>query len=342
MNSITNGAPKLKLLDQVRAAVRYKHFALSTERAYTHWVRMFIKFHALRHPKDMGVLEVEAFLSHLANVRNVSPSTHRQALSALLFLYTEVLKVNLPWMQEIGRPKPTQRLPVVLTVDEVMRLLAHLDGVHRLLAQLLYGTGMRILEVLRLRIKDIDFEHGAIVVREGKGNKDRVVMLPSTMREPLQAQLERARVLWSLDRADAVAGVELPHALAQKYPRAGESWGWFWALPQAALSVDPRSGVRRRHHYFAETFRRAMSRAVKAVGIVKPASPHTLRHSFATHLLQQGADIRTVQALLGHADVSTTMIYTHVINVAGGAMSPLDRLATVQVAKPLARGEIPF
>lgn len=334
--------PEPKLLDQLRAAVRYKHFALSTERAYTHWSRAFIKFHGLRHPRDMGVVEVEAFLSHLANVRQVSPSTHRQALSALLFLYTEVLKVNLPWMKEIGRAKPSQRLPVVLTTDEVLRLLAHLDGVQHLLAQLLYGTGMRILEALRLRVQDVDFEHGAIIVREGKGSKDRVVMLPATLREPLQAQLERAKSLWTLDRTDAVTGVELPYALAAKYPRAGESWGWFWVFPQAALSVDPRSGVRRRHHYFAETFRRAMSRAVKAVGIIKPASPHTLRHSFATHLLQQGADIRTVQTLLGHADVSTTMIYTHVINVAGGAMSPLDRLATVPINRTLKKGEIPF
>lgn len=277
-------------------------------------------------PCEMLATEVAAFFTHLATVRMVSPSTHKQTLAAILFLYREVLRVDLPWMGEIGRPRPTQRLPVVLTADEVRRTLAALEGTHALLAQLLYGTGLRVMEGLRLRVKDVDFEHGAIVVREAKGSKDRVVMLPTALRVSLQAQLARAHQLWTQDRADGVPGVELPHALATKYPRAPESWAWFWVFPQAALSLDPRSGVRRRHHGYADTFRRALARALRAAGVTKPASPHTLRHCFATHLLQQGADIPTVQELLGHADVGTTMVYTHVLKVAGGVPSPLDSL----------------
>lgn len=325
MNSVTATPPKL--LDQLRAAVRYKHYALSTEKAYVHWARAFIRFHGVRHPREMAAAEVEAFLSYLANVRHVSASTHRQALSALLFLYVQVLKLDLPWLQEIGYPKPVQRLPAVLTMDEVQRTLLGMDGVHRLVAQLLYGTGMCVMEALRLRVKDVDFEHGAIVVREAKGGKDRVVMLPATLREPMQAQLNTARALWAQDRQDNIAGIELPHALAAKYPRADQSWAWFWVFPQARLAKDRRSGVLRRHHLYVETFRRAMARALRAAGVTKPASPHTLRHSFATHLLQRGTDIRTVQELLGHADVSITMIYTHVLKVAGGVQSPLDALA---------------
>lgn len=237
-----------------------------------------------------------------------------------------MLKVDLPWLAEIGRPRAVRRLPVVLTSDEVRRSFTGLDGSALLLAQVLYGTGMRVMEGLRLRVKDVDFDHGAIVVREAKGGKDRVVMLPASLREPLRAQLARVHALWAQDRADGMPGVELPHALAAKYPHAGESWAWFWVFPQAVLSTDPRSGVRRRHHGYADTFRRQLNRAMRAAGITKPASPHTLRHSFATHLLQRGADIRTVQELLGHADVSTTMVYTHVLKVAGGVPSPLDTL----------------
>jgi len=232
----------------------------------------------------------------------------------------------LPWLREIGRPQVPQRLPCVLTADEVRRTLLQLEGVHRLLAQLLYGTGMRIMEALRLRIKDVDFEHGAIVVRQGKGDKDRVVMLPASLRDTLRLQMEHAHQVWSQDRADSVPGVELPYALARKYPRAPESWARFWVFPQATLARDPRSGVVRRHHVYPETLRRALARALRSAGVTKPASPHTLRHSFATHLLQRGADIRTVQELLGHADVSTTMVHTHVLKVAGGVVSPLDTL----------------
>ena len=323
-----------RLLDLVRAAARYRHFALSTEKLYVHWVRAYVKFHGLRHPREMGVAEVEAYLSHLAGERRVSASTHRQALSALLFLYREVLKVDLPWMSEIGRPQVSQRIPSVLTTDEISRTFLHMDGLTLLVAQLLCGTGMRILEALRLRVKDIDFERNLIVVREAKGGKDRVVMLPLTLRDALAAQVEKATAIWQLDRNENREGVELPHALAVKYPRAPMSLAWHWVFPQATLSIDPRSGVRRRHHFYDDTFRRAFSTALKRAGVTKPASPHTLRHSFATHLLQSGADIRTVQTLLGHADVATTMIYTHVARLPTGAVSPLDRM----IAAPARNG----
>ncbi|MFO1344466.1 integron integrase [Casimicrobium huifangae] len=325
---------KPRLLTLVRERVRFHHFALSTEKVYVHWIKAFIRFHGLRHPESMGRNEVEAFLTHLASERQVAASTHRQALSALLFLYREVLRIDLPWMSEIGRPRTTQRLPEVLTVDEVARTLAQLQGEHATLARLLYGTGMRILEGMRLRTKDVDFDRGAIIVRDGKGGKDRVVMLPQSLRQALQQQLRLGHALWEADRTAQVPGVELPHALAQKYPRAGESWGWFWVFPQAALSTDSRTGVRRRHHAYPQTFRRALTLALRAAGVTKPATVHTLRHSFATHLLQGGADIRTVQTLLGHSDVSTTMIYTHVLKVAGGVRSPLDSLAVMPPRAP--------
>jgi integron integrase len=284
----------------------------------------------------MGSAEVEAFLTHLAAVRGLSVSSHRQALSALLFLYGKVLGRQLPWMDEIGRPVPKRRLPVVLSVDEVAAVLQGLDGVHGLLARLLYGTGLRIEEALQLRVKDLDFANQAIVVRSGKGGKDRAVMLPRSLAPALRLHLaQRPRALWSADRAAGCAGVQLPDALARKYPRAGCSWAWFWVFAQQRLSADSRSGVVRRHHLYPETFQRAFKRAVQAAGIAKPATPHTLRHCFATHLLQSGADIRTVQSLLGHVDVSTTMIYTHVLKVGGlGARSPLDGLALGVIGDP--------
>jgi integron integrase len=326
MNSITTSSQPPKLLDLLRREIRYRHYALSTEKAYAHWVRFFVKFHQLRHPREMGAVEVEAFLAYLANERNVSPSTHRQALAALLFLYAEVLKIDLPWLKEIGRPQPVARLPVVLTVDEVRRTLLAMDGTPQTIARLLYGTGMRIMEALRLRVKDVDFERGAIIVREAKGGKDRVVMLPDSLRDTLSTQLLHAKAIWELDRADQRAGVDLPYALAKKYPRAPESWAWHWVFPQGTLSRDPRTGTERRHHFYDDTFRRNFKMAMKAVGVMKPASPHTLRHSFATHLLQSRTNIRTVQTLLGHADVKTTMIYTHVAKIAGGVKSPLDAI----------------
>lgn len=316
-----------RLLDQVRERIRYFHFSLRTEEAYVYWVRCFILFHHKRHPLELGPRDVEAFLTHLANERKVSASTHKQALSALTFLYGKVLGRDMPWLTEIGRPKSARRLPVVLTHAEVAQLLAALDARYRLIGQLLYGTGMRLMEGLRLRIKDVDFGHGAIVVRDGKGGKDRTVMLPQSLVEPLHAQMQHAHRLWKLDREADRAGVWLPDALEAKHPRLGQTWGWQWLFPSPELSACPRSGVERRHHVIDKTFQRAFKKAVELAQLAKPATPHTLRHSFATHLLQARYDIRTVQELLGHSDVSTTMIYTHVLKVGGGGVqSPLDSL----------------
>ena len=333
------GAPPLqsaRLLDQVRERVRYLHYSLKTEKAYLYWVRFFVRWSAtqpggMRHPRDMGVLDVEAFLSMMANERKVSASTHNQALSAILFLYREVLNIDLPWLNNIGRPHQTKRIPTVLTKDEVAGLLVQMEGITALLARLLYGTGMRLMEGIRLRVKDVDFDRHAIVVREAKGNKDRVVMLPHSLESALRRQMLTARSLWEADRQAQRGGVDTPHALEVKYPKVGNTWGWFWMFPSPTLSTDPRSGVVRRHHLFEERLQRALKKAVIQAGIAKPVSVHTLRHSFATHLLQGGTDIRTVQELLGHSDVSTTMIYTHVLKVdAGGTASPLDSLVQIQ------------
>ncbi|MBC7958198.1 MAG: integron integrase [Cytophagales bacterium] len=319
-----------RLLDQLRERIRYQHYSIRTEQAYVYWVDAFIRFHGMRHPAEMAGPEVESFLSWLANERKVAAATHKQALSALLFLYQKVLGQDIPWMTEIGRPKERVRLPVVLTHNEVVRVFEKLPGEHRLMGQLLYGTGMRIMEGVRLRVKDVDFARRAIVVREGKGAKDRVVMLPASLMPALREQVDAARSLWARDRKAGRAGVHLPHALARKYPRAEESFNWFWVFPHTKFSLDPRTDVERRHHVQEQTFQRVFKRALEAAGIDKPATPHTLRHSFATHLLQSGYDIRTVQELLGHADVSTTMIYTHVLKVGGGGVrSPLDALVGV-------------
>ena len=331
MKSVGAPLPALRsarLLDQVRERIRYLHYSIRTEESYVHWVRAFVRFHELkRHPSEMGAPEVEAFLSWLANERHVAVATHKQALSAIVFLYEKVLGLELPWLAEIGRPKSRVRLPEVLTHHEVARVLMLVDAGHRVLAQLLYGTGLRIMEGLRLRVKDVDFERRALVVREGKGAKDRVVMLPLSLVPALREQLALARLLWAEDRARGHAGVFMPDALDRKYPRAASSWTWFWVFPQAEVSVDPRTGLVRRHHAHEQAFQRAFKRAVVRAGIERPATPHTLRHSFATHLLQAGYDIRTVQELLGHSDVSTTMIYTHVLKLGGGAVrSPLDAL----------------
>jgi integron integrase len=331
------GAPAApRLLDLLRQHIRLLHYSLRTEEAYVHWVRAFVRYHGLRHPSELSGPDIQAFLAWLANERDVAPGTHRQALSALLFLYQKVLRQPVPWIDDIGRPRSQRRLPVVLSVAEVQQLLAALgqppahgqQALHGLVGQLLYGTGMRLLEGLRLRVKDIDFDRRALIVREGKGFKDRVVMLPAALEAPLREQLVRAHAVWQADRAQGVTGVHLPQALARKYPRAAESWAWHWVFPHSQLSVDPRTGLRRRHHLLEMNFQRAFKRAVHDAGIHKAASPHTLRHSFATHLLQSGYDIRTVQELLGHADVSTTMIYTHVLRLGGGAVrSPLDAMA---------------
>ena len=278
----------------------------------------------------MGAPEVEAFLTWLACERSVAPSTHKQALSALLFLYSQVLGLRLPWMAELGRPRVRRRLPVVLSREELGAVFRGLSGEHRLFAKLLYGTGMRLSEGLQLRVKDLDFAHRTLVVRAGKGGKDRLLMLPQSLVPALREQLARAHALWTVDQSQGKAGVEMPDAIERKYPRAGASWPWFWVFPQATHSIDPRSGVVRRHHMFDQTFQRAFKGAVQAAGITQPATPHTLRHAFATHLLQAGYDIRTVQDLLGHADVTTTMIYTHVLKVGGGAVrSPVDSMDLV-------------
>ena len=318
----------IRLLDALRERLRYMHYSLRTEEAYVHWVRNYVQWSGRRHPRELGSVEVQAFLSMLANERRVAAATHRQALSALLFLYREVLGVEMPWLSELGRPVAHKRIPVVMTHLEVQLLLARMGhGVTGLLARLLYGTGMRLLEGIRLRVKDVDFVRQVIVVRDGKGGKDRVVMLPRSLDGPLRAQMQSARALWLGDREQGRAGVHLPHALAVKYKRAAESWAWFWLFPAATLSQDPRSDATHRHHLHEKRLQRDLHAAVRAAGIAKPATVHTLRHSFATHLLQAGTDIRTVQQLLGHSDVSTTMIYTHVLkSAAAGTASPLDGL----------------
>ena len=323
-----------RVLDQLRERIRYMHYSLSTEQLYVYWVRFFIRWSArngqMRHPRDLGAPDVEAFLTMLATERKVSASTHNQALSAVLFLYREVLCVQMPWLENINRPTQKRRIPSVLTRDEVAGLLAHMDGQTALLARLLYGTGMRLMEGMRLRIKDVDFDRHVIIVREAKGGKDRVVMLPHSLAPALRTQMLAARAQWETDRQAQRGGVETPHALEKKYPKVGHTWGWFWLFPSPTLSIDPRSGVERRHHLYEDRVQRALKRAVPLAGIHKPVSVHTLRHSFATHLLQAGTDIRTVQELLGHSDVSTTMIYTHVLKVAaGGTASPLDELSAL-------------
>lgn len=316
-----------KLLDQVRERIRVKHYSIRTETQYVHWTKRFILFHHKKHPKEMGAAEVEAFLTHLAVDGLVSASTQNQALSALLFLYKEVLMIDLPWLDNVVRAKRPQRLPVVLTRTETREVLMRMKGVYGLMANMLYGTGMRLMECVRLRVKDVDFERGEILIREGKGGKDRVTMLPSSVVAGLQAHLEQRRALFEEDKRIGKTDVFLPDALARKYPNAATEWCWQYIFSSGSYSVDPRSGVERRHHIDEKLLQRAMKKAVLAAGITKPATPHTLRHSFATHLLEAGYDIRTVQELLGHSNVATTMIYTHVLNKGGrGVISPLDQL----------------
>ena len=316
-----------RLLDRMRQAIRVRHFAIRTEQTYVDWARRFILFHGKRHPQEMGAAEVEAFLTYLAVDRGVAPATQSQAKAALLFLYREVLSVQLPWLDDVVSAKPSRRLPVVLTPRELRRLLAEMSGTTGLVASLLYGTGMRLLEGLRLRVKDIEFERRELLVRDGKGGKDRVTVLPENLILPLQAQLAHARALHERDLHAGDGAVWLPDALAVKYPRAARAWGWQWVFPSAARSTDPRTATERRHHLNEASIQTAVAGAARRAGIDKPCSPHVLRHSFATHLLQDGYDIRTVQELLGHSDVKTTMIYTHVLNRGGrGVMSPLDRV----------------
>ena len=316
-----------RLLDRVRAAIRVRHYSVRTEDAYIQWIKRFIYFHNKRHPQEMGEQEITAFLTHLAVERNVAASTQNQALAAILFLYKIVLEKDLEWMDEIVRAKRPVHLPVVLSRKEVSSLLSQMRGTNRLVAEILYGTGMRIMECLRLRVQDIDFEYKQIMVRSGKGNKDRVTVLPEILVDALKGQLAYARGLHEADLKEGFGHVYLPYALAKKYPNAEREWKWQYVFVSGNRSKDPRSGQVRRHHLDEKNIQRSIRNAAGKAGINKHVKTHSLRHSFATHMLEDGYDIRTIQELLGHKDLNTTMIYTHVMNRGGlGVRSPLERM----------------
>ncbi len=323
----SHSGQKPKLLDQVRQAIRTRHYSLRTEEAYVQWIKRFILFHHKRHPKDMGADEVTQFLSDLAVNHHVAASTQNQALSALLFLYQEVLKQEIPWLHDVVRAKKAKKIPVVLTREEVKAVLSGLSGPAGIMAGLLYGSGLRLMECIRLRVKDVDFSYNQIAVRDGKGEKDRVTMLPLNVKESLQCHLQDVKHLHEQDLQEGFGAVSLPYALERKYPHANREWAWQYVFPAAKRSIDPRTGIERRHHVSQLMLQRAVKAAVRKADIAKVASCHTFRHSFATHLLEAGYDIRTVQELLGHRDVNTTMIYTHVLNRGGkGVRSPADLL----------------
>jgi integron integrase len=329
ISSAVSGEPKQpRLLDRVRISLRTKHYSIRTEEAYVGWIRRFILFHGKRHPKEMGESEINVFLSSLATKDGVSSSTQNQALSALLFLYRNVLEIPFPILDNLVRAKRSKRLPVVMTRAEVRSVLARLHGTPKFVATLLYGSGMRLMECLRLRVKDVEFGRNLIVVREGKGDRDRRVPLPTSVRQDLATWLSQVKRIHEKDLADGFGAVYLPYALARKYPKASTSWWWQWFFPAEDRSTDPRSGAIRRHHLQDWNIQRAVLQAVRDVAIKKPVTCHTFRHSFATHLLEDGCDIRTIQELLGHRDLKTTMIYTHVLNRAGGrgVRSPADTL----------------
>jgi len=321
------GVPPAKLLDRVREAIRVRHYSPRTEESYIGWLKRFIVFHGTRHPDEMGESEIEEFLTHLATQGKVSASTQNQALAAILFLYRNVLERALNWIEPAVRAKRPERLPVVLTRQEVRDVLGLVNGVPRLVLSLLYGSGLRLMEALCLRIKDLDFERNEILIRDGKGRKDRVTMLPRTSNESIQKHLAQVRCVYELDLREHAGRVILPDALVRKYPNADREWGWQYVFPASSRFFDRTAGIERRHHVHETVIQKAMKEAVRRSGIAKPATCHSLRHSFATHLLESGYDIRTVQELLGHRDVSTTMIYTHVLNKGGhGVQSPVDLL----------------
>jgi integron integrase len=327
--SSSSSAPKPRLLDQVRQAIRTRHYSYRTEKAYGHWIKRFILFHDKRHPAEMGEAEIARFLSSLATDSRVSASTQNQALNALLFLYHEVLEIKIGLVQGVVRAKRPGRLPVVLTKEEVKKVLGCLNGTPWLMATLLYGAGLRLMECCRLRVKDIDFSRNQITVRAGKGDKDRYTMLPAAAKEPLLRHLQGVKRQHEEDLRVGLGRVALPNALERKYPNAGKEWGWQWVFPATSHYTDTLTGEKRRHHLHESVLQRAFKEARLKAGICKPAGCHTLRHSFATHLLESGYDIRTVQELLGHQDVATTMIYTHVLNRGGkGVLSPADSLQT--------------
>jgi integron integrase len=315
------------ILARTREQIRLRHYSIRTEESYLGWIRRFLQYHRPRVPSDLGSADVESFLSSLAMEGEVSVSTQSQALAAILFLYRAVLGMDLPWLEEIVRAKRPKRLPTVLSEGEVRRLLAQLDGQLWLAVSLLYGGGLRLLEALRLRIKDIDLDQHSIVIHSGKGDKDRTTVLPGTLVPALRAQIERVRELHLADIAAGRANVYLPHGLARKFPNARNELGWQYLLPADNIGRDPRGGELRRHHIDEKRVQRAVRRAAQKAGIDKHVTPHTMRHSFATHLLERGTDIRTIQELLGHSDINTTMIYTHVVKRTGGrgVLSPLDR-----------------
>jgi len=316
-----------RLFDHIREVLRLKHYSRRTEFSYIHWIRRYILFHNKRHPAEMGANEVTAFLTHLAVKRQVAAGTQNLALSAILFLYKQVLEIELPWLENVTRAKESQHLPVVLTREEIKALLAQFEGTYWLLFSLMYGTGLRLMECLRLRVKDIDFHYKQIIVRDGKGSKDRVTVLPAPLIEPLRDHLVRVKRLHEQDLADGYGKTNLPFALARKYPNADREWAWQYVFPGKNISKDPRSDHVGRHHLHSDAASKVIKSAIRKAGIMKPASSHTLRHSFATHLLEDGYDIRTVQELLGHKDVKTTQIYTHVLQKGGRAVrSPLERI----------------